>query len=144
LEHTTDGLTQFAGEFAISFLNQDGLTFGNFAGITIDNDGVMTALFDNGEQLAVYQIPLALFANPNGMIARDGNAYSQSDRSGQVLLNPAQLGGAGRITASALEASNVDLAEEFARMIVTQRAYSASAKIITSADEMLEELIRIR
>ncbi len=140
----TDGVTQFAGEFAVSFLNQDGLTFGNFAGITIDNEGVLTSLFDNGTQIPVYQIPLALFANPNGLIARDGNAYSQSDRSGQVLLNPAQIGGSGRITSSALEASNVDLAEEFARMIVTQRAYSASAKIITSADEMLEELIRIR
>ena len=85
-----------------------------------------------------------MFTNPNGLSPRDGNAYSQSDSSGQVLLNPANVSGAGRIASSALESSNVDLAEEFTNMIVTQRAYSASAKIITTADEMLEELIRIR
>ena len=125
-------------------MNQDGLTFGNYSGLTINDDGLVTALFDNGEQLAIYQLPVAMFTNPNGLIPRDGNAYSQSDSSGQVLLNPANVSGAGRIASSALESSNVDLAEEFTNMIVTQRAYSASAKIITTADEMLEELIRIR
>lgn len=142
--NTTDGVTQFSGQFAISFVNQDGLTFGNYSGLTINDDGLVTALFDNGEQLAIYQLPVAMFTNPNGLIPRDGNAYSQSDSSGQVLLNPANISGAGRIASSALESSNVDLAEEFTNMIVTQRAYSASAKIITTADEMLEELIRIR
>lgn len=142
--NATDGITQFSGQFAISYLNQDGLTFGNYSGLTINDDGLLTALFDNGEQLAIYQLPVAMFANPNGLIPRDGNAYSESDSSGQVLLNPANVSGAGRIASSALESSNVDLAEEFTNMIVTQRAYSASAKIITTADEMLEELIRIR
>ncbi len=142
--NATGGVTQFAGQFAVSFINQNGLRYGDFSGVTIGDDGVVTALFDNGEQLAVYQLPVAIFANPNGLIPRDGNAFSQSDRSGQVLLNPANVSGAGRIASSALEASNVDLAEEFTHMIVTQRAYSASARIITTADDMLEELIRIR
>ena len=140
----TDGLTQFAGNYAISYLNQDGATFGNFIGVTINDAGLVTALFDNGTQQAIYQLPLALFANPNGLLARDGNAYSESDRSGQVLLNPALTGAAGRVASSALEASNVDLAEEFANMIITQRAYSANTRVISAADEMLEELVRLR
>ena len=112
--------------------------------MTIDGEGLVTALFDNGQQQSIFQLPLALFTNPNGMLAKDGNAYSQSDHSGQPLLNSARTGSAGRIASSALEASNVDLAEEFANMIVTQRAYSASTRIISTADEMLEELVRLR
>lgn len=140
----TDGLTQFAGNFAISFTDQDGLRFGAFTGVSVDEAGVVTALFDNGEQLGIYQLPLAMFPNPNGLEPRNGNAFAQTDRSGGLLLLAANTGGAGVVAPSALEASNVDLAEEFTNMIVTQRAYSASARIITTADEMLEELVRIR
>jgi len=139
-----DGITQFAGQFSVSQLDQDGLPFGQFAGVSIDTDGIVTALFDNGRQLNIYQLPIALFPNPNGLEAVDGNAYRQTTFSGNLLLQQANTGGAGTVASSALEASTVDLAEEFTRMITTQRAYSASAKIITTADEMLEELIRIR
>jgi flagellar hook protein FlgE len=139
----TDGLTQFAGEFAISFIDQNGLRFGSFTNVTISEDGIVSAQFDNGEQLDIYQLPLARFPSPNGLEARDGNAYLRTRASGDVLLLQANTGGAGVVVASALEGSTVDLATEFTNMIVTQRAYSASAKIITTADEMLEELIRI-
>lgn len=138
-----DGVTQFAGNYAIGFLQQDGVRFGSYTGVNIDEDGVVTALFDNGQQLPIYQLPVATFPSPNGLEARAGNAYSQSDRSGDVVLSEANTGGAGVIAPSALEASNVDLAEEFTNMIVTQRAYSASARIISTADEMMEELVRI-
>lgn len=140
----TDGITQFAGQFSVSAIDQDGTRFGRFTSVSIDEDGVVTALFDNGQQRNIYQLPVAVFPNPNGMEAVDGNAYRQSSTSGLLLLQEANTGGAGSVAASALEASTVDLAEEFTRMITTQRAYSASAKIITTADEMLEELIRIR
>ena len=73
-----------------------------------------------------------------------GNAFQQTDTSGDILLQQAASGGSGTVASSALESSTVDLAEEFTKMITTQRAYSAAAKIITTADEMLEELIRIR
>ncbi len=139
-----DGITQFAGQFSVSELNQDGLPFGQFAGVTIGTDGTVTALFDNGRQLNIYQLPIASFPNPNGLESVNGNAYRQTTVSGNLLLQQANTGGAGAVAPSALEASNVDLAEEFTKMITTQRAYSASAKIITTADEMLEELIRIR
>ncbi len=139
----TDGITQFAGEFALSFIDQDGVRFGAFTNVSIDEDGVVSALFDNGERLDIYQLALARFPNPNGLQPANGNAYFQTVTSGDVLLMQANTGGAGTIESQALEGSTVDLAEQFTNMIVTQRAYSANAKIITTADEMLEELIRI-
>lgn len=138
-----DGVTQSASDFARDF-DQDGVRFGGFTGVNIDEKGVVIAVFDNGEQRPIYQLPLAMFDNPNGLEAVSGNAYRQTDRSGVLVLQLADSGGTGEVTASALEASTVDLAEEFTKMITTQRAYSASARIITTADEMLEELIRIR
>lgn len=139
----TNGITQFAGEFTVSKSNQDGVSFGNFAGVSIDERGIVTALFDNGETLDIYHVPVAIFQSPNGLTAESGNVYQQTARSGPFLLNLPQVGGAGVVAPSSLEASTVDLASEFTNMIVVQRAYSASAEIITTADEMLEELIRI-
>ncbi len=140
----TDGLTQFAGTFSIGFINQDGIRFGSFTGVSIDDDGIVTALFDNGQQQPVYKLPLGVFPAPNSLLLQDGNAYLETDGSGAVILLEANTGAAGSVASSSLEASTVDLADEFTSMIVTQRAYSANAKIITTADEMLEELIRIR
>jgi flagellar hook protein FlgE len=139
-----DGLTQYAGEFSLDAFDQDGIPFGRFTSVSIDTEGIVTALFDNGEKQAIYKLPVAMFANPNGLEAVNGNAYRQSGTSGDLLLKDANVGGAGAVASSALEASNVDLADEFTKMITTQRAYSANAKIITTADEMLDELIRIR
>lgn len=139
----TDGITQFAGEFTVSKSNQNGVSFGNFAGVSINEQGIVTALFDNGETLDIYHVPVAIFQSPNGLAAESGNVFQQTSRSGPFLLNLPQIGGAGTVAPSSLEASTVDLATEFTNMIVVQRAYSASAEIITTADEMLEELIRI-
>ncbi len=138
-----DGVTQLAGDFAVGPYAQDGQRFGQFSGIAIDEDGIVTALFDNGTQRQIYQIPLAQFANPRGLEARNGNAFAVTDDSGEVILNAPNTGSAGVIAAEALEASTVDIAQEFTRMIVTQRAYSANASVLTTADEMLEEIIRV-
>lgn len=140
----TDGLTQFAGEFIISNIDQDGVRFGNFTGISIGKDGIVTALFDNGQRQQIYQLPLGMFRNPNGLEAQSGNVYLETDRSGNFQLTLAGNGGAGVIAPGALESSTVDLAEEFTKMIITQRAYSANTKVITTADEMLDELIRVK
>ena len=140
----TDGLTQFAGNFTISNIDQDGVRFGNYTGINISDQGVVTALFDNGQRLDIYQLPLGMFRNPNGLESKSGNVYLETDRSGNFQLNLAGNGGAGDIVPGALEASTVDLAEEFTKMIITQRAYSANTKVITTADEMLDELIRVK
>ena len=141
---TNDGLTQFASDFTIARITQDGVRFGTFTGMTIDEEGVVTAIFDNGQQRDIYQLPLASFPNPNALQAIDGNVFNQTGDSGTFLLNLVGNGGAGTIQPSALESSTVDLATEFTNMIVTQRAYSANARVITTTDQMLEELIRIR
>jgi len=140
----TDGVTQFSSDFFVSFVNQNGVSFGSFTGVNINDEGVVTAQFDNGDSRAIYRIPLATFASPNGLEAKNGNVYGQTDSSGNFFLNFANTGTAGKVAASALEASTVDLAKEFTNMIIAQRAYSANAKIITTADEMLDELIRIK
>jgi len=140
----TDGLTQFAGDFTISNIDQDGVRFGNYTGITISDAGIVTALFDNGQRQDIFQLPLGMFRNPNGLESKSGNVYLETNRSGNFQLNLAGNGGAGDIAPAALESSTVDLAEEFTKMIITQRAYSANTKVITTADDMLEELIRVK
>lgn len=141
---TADGLTHLAGVFSPNYINQDGAKFGSYAGVTIGSDGIVTALFDNGESRPIGQIPLATFVNPNGMEARTGNMWIETDVSGQPTVRTAGTSGAGTVNAASLEASTVDLGTEFTNMITTQRAYSAAAKVITSADEMLDELVRIK
>ncbi len=140
---TNDGLTSLSGSFTTSYIKQDGAKFGSYAGVSIDENGVVTALFDNGETKPIAILPLATFSNPNGLSALTGNSWIETDYSGQALLKQAGTNGAGEIASNSLEQSNVDLATEFSNMIVTQRAYSAATKIITTADEMLDELTRM-
>ena len=136
--------TQFSALSVVNSLNPDGATVGNVTGVEVTEDGKVSALLDNGLVRLVAQIGLATFPNPDELAAVSGNAYSQSSRSGEYSIKQPKLGGAGLIESSALEASNVDLGTEFTSLIVTQRAYSASSKIIVTADQMLEELINIK
>lgn len=138
-----DGMKQFAGDFSIEKNNQNGKRFGNFTTLEISEKGIVAAVFDNGERTNIYQLVIADFANVNGLEPRSGNAFQETDFSGQAQILVPTTAGAGSVVSGALEASTVDIAEEFTRMIVVQRAYSASSKIITTADEMLEELLRI-
>ena len=140
---TNDGFTQLSGDFTTSYIKQDGAKFGNYSGVNIDESGVVTAIFDNGETHPIAIMPLATFSNPNGMTALTGNVWIASDESGQAMLRQASSNGAGEITSYSLEDSTVDLANELSNMVVVQRAYSASTKIITTADEMLDELTRM-
>ena len=142
--NTANGLTQLAGNFATNYVNQDGAKYGNYTGVSVSKDGIVTAIFDNGETRAIAQIPLATFVDVNSLEALTGNAYIETTSSGNATLRTAGEGGAGVISSSALEQSTVDIAEEFTDMITTQRAYSAASKIITTADSMLEELLTIK
>lgn len=138
------GLTQFDSPSTLLSSGANGALFGGLIGIKVDEAGVLKALFDNGVQRDVFQLPVAFFQNPNGLSAVNGNAFIRTDVSGDVTLLEATVGGAGTFSASALEASTVDLAKEFTDLITVQRAYSASTKIITTADQMLDEMIRIK
>jgi flagellar hook protein FlgE len=139
----TDGLSQFASPTSVAFVNQNGAEVGELNAISIDHQGFVSASFTNGEDRCLYRLPVATFANPAALDPRSGNVYAQTDASGEFNLRTAGSGGAGVVAPSALEAANVDLAEEFTKMIVTQRAYSANAKVINTTDQMLDELIRM-
>jgi len=103
-----------------------------------------SAIFDNSEVRKIAKIGLATFPNPDGLSPVSGNAYRPTIPSGEFVIKEPGVGGAGEIAASTLEASTVDLSAEFTGLITTQKAYSASSKIITTADQMLEELINIK
>jgi flagellar hook protein FlgE len=139
-----DGLVQFAASYNPTFIDTDGAAFGQFSGVTISETGLVTALFENGDIRPIFKVPVATFPNPNGLGTNTGNVYNQTDNSGLFFLRTAGSGGAGTVQAAVLESSTVDIAKEFTSMITTQRAYSASAKIISTADEMLDELVRIK
>ncbi|MCQ2965561.1 MAG: flagellar hook-basal body complex protein [Alphaproteobacteria bacterium] len=142
-ENTAQGLTQFAGQYATNYITQNGAKFGNYTGVSVSEDGVVTAIFDNGETRPIAQIPLATFVDPNSLEALTGNIWIETTGSGVATLRTAGEGGSGTIASNSLEDSTVDIANEFTNMITTQRAYSAASKIITTADSMLEELVNI-
>ena len=139
----TNGLSQFASNFNVVFVNQNGAEVGQLNGVSIDEDGFVNASFSNGELQKLYKLPIATFFNPLALDPKTGNVYSETIFSGAFNLRESGVGGAGQLAPSALEAANVDLADEFTKMIVTQRAYSANARVISTTDEMLDELIRI-
>jgi len=139
-----NGLTQFDSNFNVSFINQNGASVGLLSGVSIDERGLVIASFTNGQTQALYKLPLSTFADPSSLEPVEGNAFAETNQSGNFNLREAGTGGAGLFVPSALEASNVDIAKEFTDMIITQRAYSANTRVITTADQMLEELIRLK
>ena len=139
-----DGVTQFAGDFTPQEFTVDGSPVSNVARTEIDESGDVFAVYENGTRKAVYRIPLATVSNPDGLTTEDGNTWQLSRDSGPVTLMDANTGGAGSLRSSNLEGSNVDIARELTDMIQVQRAYSSNAKIITTADEMLDETTRIK
>lgn len=139
-----DGLTQFGSESALLSSTVDGGMLGTVSSVQISDTGRVSAIFDDGTTRAIYQLPLATFQNPDGLSRISGNAYAISQDSGNVAINTAGSLGSGKISAGTLEASNVDLAQEFSNMIRFQRAYSASSKIITTVDEMLQEVSNLK
>ena len=138
--NSTSGLTQFDTPSSFTGANPNGSPFGSVTGVTVATDGTVTAQFSNGLSQDVYKIPLATFASADGLGQVSGNAYVATKSSGAADVNLANTGPAGSVASNSLEASTVDLATEFTNLITTQRAYSASARIVTTADQMLQEL----
>jgi flagellar hook protein FlgE len=144
LASAAGGLTQYNSQSVVQSVNTNGTAFGNLTNIEVDDEGYVSAIFDNGVTRRLAQVALATFSNANGLKAVNGNAYRVTNESGAYSLKSPGQGGAGSIAPSTLEASTVDLSTEFTGLITTQRAYSASSKIITTADQMLEELLNIK
>jgi flagellar hook protein FlgE len=144
LNASAGGLSQYDSDSVVQAVITNGTAFGNLSNIEIDESGFVTAIFDNGVTRRIAQVALATFPSPDSLTPTNANAYRVSQGSGTYNLKAPGTGGAGFIGASQLEASTVDLSTEFTGLITTQRAYSASSKIITTADEMLAELISIK
>jgi flagellar hook protein FlgE len=139
----SDGLSQFDSAYNVNFANQNGAPVGQLVSVAVDPQGIVSATYSNGQTQKLFKLPLASFANPNGLDARSGNIFTQNRSSGEVNLREAGTNGTGTIVSAALEQSNVDLAEQLTDIIVAQRSYQANTKVITTADKLLEDLNRI-
>jgi flagellar hook protein FlgE len=142
---STASTTQYAGEtLTLNDFDQNGVPQGTFKSLAIDEQGYVSVTFDNGNVKTFYQIPIARFNDPTELDRVNGNAFVATPKSGSPILAQAGSSGVGDFVSAAIEGSNVDIAEEFSKLIVAQRAYSANARIITTTDELLQETINIR
>lgn len=138
------GMTQLSYSFAPTLISKDGSPVGNIAGIEVDGNGFVRALFDTGISRVVYQVPLVDLPNPNGLIPLDNQTYLTSPDSGSFFLWDAGDGPTGEVVSYAREESTTDVAGELTNLIQTQRAYSSNAKVIQTVDEMLQETTNIK
>lgn len=140
----TEGVTQFGSDFSTKAYMQDGYPMGVLQSFNVSQDGSVVGVYSNGRSKVLYRIPLATFNNPSGLLKVGDTVFAASTNSGEPVLNLAQTGGTGSILGGNLEMSNVDLTEEFVRLIMAQRGFQASARVITTSDQVLEELMNIK
>jgi flagellar hook protein FlgE len=138
------GLTQFASASTAVIRDQDGYTMGTLESVTIDRTGTIIGGFTNGIVQPIAQIALADFVNPAGLERQGDNLFGASANSGEPVLGYALEGANSLIQSKSLEMSNVDVAQEFTNMIVTQRGFQASSRVITTSDEMLQEVVNLK
>lgn len=139
-----DGLTQFAGLYNVSVASQNGAELGLKTGLEIDREGYVNARFTNGTLSRLYKLPITTFPSTTKLQEISSTSYVESAESGTPLLQEAGVSQAGFLETASIEQSNVDLADEFTKLIVTQRAYSANTKVINTVDQMTEDLLRLR
>lgn len=138
-----EGTTQFSNNNTVTAQNQNGLSAGNLASVTVNSEGIVSGVYTNGRMLPIGQIALANFANLQGLFKVGGGLYQDTVDSGDPVVNEPGIGEMGVITSYTLELSNVDLATEFVNLIATQRGYQANSKIISVGQELLNEMIQI-
>jgi flagellar hook protein FlgE len=138
------GSTQFASDFSIQSLTQNGYASGDLSSISIGPDGLVTGTFTNGQTRTLAQIQLARFAAPTELQKLGNNLFAASGSSGDAVIGNPETSGLGRTLSSSLELSTVDLAEQFTQLITAQRGFQANTKIITTTDDLLNLLISIK
>jgi len=141
LNFSAGSLTQFAstsGNATVGQITQNGFAAGQLQSVAINNSGLVVGTFSNGQNIDLAEITLSHFNGTNYLQALDGQAYAATEQSG-----PAILGASGTISGSSLEGSNTDIADEFTKLIVTQQAYSANTKVITTANDMVQSLLNV-
>jgi flagellar hook protein FlgE len=143
-ENDGDALRQFAGTNSFAGISQDGSQVGFLRSFSVGENGVVTGLFSNGKVQQLAQIAVAIFANPGGLEKAGDSAYRQTLNSGLPQVGGAATGGRGNLSGGTLEMSNVDLAQEFSQLIVSQRGFQANSRVISAADEILQDLVNLR
>lgn len=139
-----NSITQFADASSTKIYRQNGYGMGYMEDFQIDDSGIITGVYTNGTKRTIGQLAMANFRNPGGLEKVGDTNFSKTNNSGDALLGTAGVAGLGGIVAGVLEMSNVDLAEQFTDMIVTQRGFQANAKTITTADQLLQELMNLK
>jgi len=144
-EYGTDsGLTQFADtDVTTNSFTANGIARGSFQSVSIDDNGNVALNYSNGQSLTYFQIPIAQFNAPDQLQNLNGSAFSATQASGTAQLSAANANGAGSISASELEQSNVDIATQFTNLITAQNVYSANSKVITTDNQLLQTIINI-
>ena len=141
----TNGVTQYAGtQYNLEGLTQNGVPPGSFAGVTPQANGDIVVNYNNGQTRTIAQVPLVTFNAPNALQRQDGQSFTATLGSGTPLAEVASTNGAGNLVTGSVESSNVDIATEFSNLIVAQQAYSANAKMVTTAQQMLETTVDMK
>ncbi len=138
------GTTQYGGKTALTPSGVDGNAMGTLQSISLSGDGTIMGVYSNSLREPIGKLALATFANPSGLSKAGNTSYRVGDNSGQPVVGEAGTGGRGSLTAGALEMSNVDLAEEFTGLIVAQRGFQANSRVISSSDEVLQDLVNLK
>lgn len=141
LDHGLNGLSQFSsnnGSVQVTNISQNGYASGQLASLAITNDGEVTGIYTNGQTVGIAEVTIATFNADGALRKLDGSAFAATAESGTALL-----GGGGEIVGQSLEGSNSDIADEFSKLIVTQQAYTANTRIVTTSDEMLKEAVNM-
>lgn len=137
-------ITQFAAGSAVSSSSQDGTPSGTLTSFSVDQNGIVQGVFSNGASRPIAQLAIASFANVDGLSSNGGNAYTATIGSGTPNIGTANTGGRGEVLGGSLELSNVDIATEFAALIVAQRGYQANAKTVTTFDQVTQDTINLK
>lgn len=137
-------ISQLAAEMQTQASNQNGFAPGSLSSFSVGTDGVITGLYTNGLTRSLGQIALAIFPNANGLERMGSNLWRNTDNSGIPVVGSPRTGGRGSINSGFLEQSNVDIGNEFTDLIITQRGFQANTRVVTTVDEMLQDLINMK
>ena len=141
----SNGVTQFAGtDYSLYSINQNGSAPGSFTGISTSATGAVTANYNNGQSVTVAQVPVITFADPNALQRQNGQAFTSTVQSGVAIAQNQDQNGAGTLVAGSIEQSNVDIATQLSALIVAQEAYGADAKVISTANQMLQTTLEVK
>lgn len=140
LYHGNSNVTQFAGgAVTVNKIGQDGYASGQLVSISVTDNGRIAGTYSNGKSVDLYQVTLAKFNNADGLQKIDGAAFAETSASGTAIM-----GATGTIVGNALEASNVDLSDEFSKLIIAQQAYTANTRVITTSDSLIQETLNMK